>query len=798
VSKSIEQANVDQENSPESSQLEVPTSELVARIITYCVVVGSTLFLFIQLHPSLLFSSSTDVGGDNAAHVVANYYFVHDLFPHLQLSGWDPEWFGGFPLYVFYFPLPAVLTAILTPVVSFSVAFKLITVLGSVLLPTAGYLFGRLCGFARPVPALMSAATLAYLFNTSYTIDGGNLASTLAGEYSFSLSLVFALLFLGMLVYSLRTGKRRWVAPILFALTLLCHVVPALFATGAAVIILIFWPGRARAIRIIATVGVVGALLSAFWLLRFYVDLPYSSSMGYTKAGDVLSNLFPSSGELAVQILAFVGLAYAFVRGQRIVLALCTMALGSVLAFAYLPSGLVYNARWLPFWFLTTTLIAAYAIAELGASFFSSVGFRWLNSSLTPAIATLATISVIAAYLGILPLYATAAGSVSFVPTWVTWNYTGYQGKTGWSNFQSLIAMLDRATNQYGCGRLDYEYSANFNTPYGSTLVPMSFPMWTNGCVASSEGVYYESSTSNPFHFLDQSELSIVPSNPVVGLPVPYQPLNVADGIRHLALAGVQYFLANSVEVEQQANADPQLTKIAQVAADPSAVETSPGLSDPKPEWMLYLIHQAPLVRVLHYQPVVEANASKAVWLSATLHWYQTESDWPVVLTKSGPSSWKHAASGSLVTPKEAKAIPATQVSDVTTTNDSMTFKVSRIGVPVVVNIPYFPNWSVNGATGPYLGSPNMMVVVPTSHTVSLHYGTTTVDWVGRIATVIGLIALFGLRGNLAPDPYDPERTPKWVTAINTRKNRREDEQSPELDVDLEHGTNQENESIDS
>jgi hypothetical protein len=45
----------------------------------------------------------------------------------------------------------------------------------------------------------MAVATLPFLFNTSYTIEGGNITSTLAGEFSFSLALTTGLLFLGVL-----------------------------------------------------------------------------------------------------------------------------------------------------------------------------------------------------------------------------------------------------------------------------------------------------------------------------------------------------------------------------------------------------------------------------------------------------------------------------------------------------------------------------------------------------------------------------------------------------------------------
>ena len=31
-----------------------------------------------------------------------------DLLPQGRLTGWDPGWYDGFPLYTFYFPLPGV------------------------------------------------------------------------------------------------------------------------------------------------------------------------------------------------------------------------------------------------------------------------------------------------------------------------------------------------------------------------------------------------------------------------------------------------------------------------------------------------------------------------------------------------------------------------------------------------------------------------------------------------------------------------------------------------------------------
>jgi uncharacterized membrane protein len=76
---------------------------------------------------------------------------------------------------------------------------------------------------------------------------------------------------------------------------------------------------------------------------------------------------------------------------------------------------------------------------------------------------------------------------------------------------------------------------------------------------------------------------------------------------------------------------------------------------------------------------------------------------------------------------------------------------VSRVGVPVLVKISYFPRWHVTGATGPYRVSPNLMVVVPTSRDVSMVYASTPALGFGNIvsdvATLAGLVVLwFALR----------------------------------------------------
>ena len=97
------------------------------------------------------------------------------------------------------------------------------------------------------------------------------------------------------------------------------------------------------------------------------------------------------------------------------------------------------------------------------------------------------------------------------------------------------------------------------------------------------------------------------------------------------------------------------------------------------------------------------------------------------------------------------------------TTDATVSFDVGRLGSPVLVKVPYFPNWHASGALGPYPVSPNLMAVVPTAHHVVLTYGTTPADQIGKLASlggVVGLGMLMTLRPPVMSGPSAPEPVP--------------------------------------
>jgi len=183
--------------------------------------------------------------------------------------------------------LPDLWAAITSYVIPYNIAFKWATVLGSVTLPVAAYAGGRLLRLRPPVPAVLAVATLPFLFDYTWTIYGGNLFSTLAGEYAFSLSLSLALVFVGLFGRGIRDGRHRGWAAVVLALCIAAHILPAMFALAAGAL-LSFGQFRLRqgsridwvvAGWVTVGAGLVAVLLQIWELIK----LPfYPGSSGYS------------------------------------------------------------------------------------------------------------------------------------------------------------------------------------------------------------------------------------------------------------------------------------------------------------------------------------------------------------------------------------------------------------------------------------------------------------------------------------------------------------------------------------
>jgi hypothetical protein len=772
-----------------------PIDDLIAALVTFVVVATCVILTVWVLDPAHVLSDTTPAGGDMGAHVWGPAYLRDHLLTKGRLTGWTMDWYAGFPAYQFYMIVPSLIIAVLSWIVPYGVAFKLVAVSGCVTFPVSCWFFGRSARTPFPVPALLSVGGLLFLFDRSFSIYGGNIASTMAGEFAFSMSLSIGVAYLGVLARGFETGRHRAWAAVLLALTGLCHLLPLIFVLVCTVLYLIVRPGLGQA-RYVLTVAPVAGALTAFWTVPFYLRSGYMNDMGWERiTSDRYVNYLWSREKLDPQLVnspdlrwviafAAVGLMLSIAFRRRTGLFLALVAAMFALGFVLAPQGRLWNARLLPFYYLALYLLAAVGVAELGRLAASLLardvnrpvrGVVWL----TPAVAALAAVVMLLLSLDALPggtvdasgRFTWGIGSLrvtatdrSFIDSWATWNFEGYEGlsesasgreqyRKSYPEYHDVVQTMADIGRQRGCGRAMWEHEEAHDR-YGTPMALMLLPFWTDGCIGSMEGLYFEASATTPYHFLVQDETSWAPSNAQREMPYGAGPPTRADfdrGVHHLQMEGVRYYMAINAQTQALADGNESLTRRA--------------TSGP---WVVYEVADAPLVEGLANQPAVLTGqpTTGRPWQDVAVCWWVNRTDWDVVLTADGPAGWERVAR---TNEPEARATPSQKcqpagwgwfdeqrspavtpqekvtVTNVVTTDDTVSFDVDRPGVPVMVKVSYFPNWTATGAQGPYRAAPNFMVVVPEGRHVELHYGWTGVDLGGIALTLLGLVAVVGM-----------------------------------------------------
>jgi hypothetical protein len=606
----------------------------------------------------------------------------------------------------FYFPLVAAFQALVSFLIPYEIAFKLGTLLGIFFMPVGAHLMLKLMRFDFPIPIMGSIMVVGFLFMDSYTIYGGNIPSALAGEYSFSLSIGLCMVFLGLAYRSAtEQDSSPLLAAVILAAAVLSHLIPVM-VTLLVFPLVIFWGARARGISVVArrfavVLGVAFAL-TAFWSIPFLARLGYTANMGWVPV-EGLGVLFPR--EIWIYVAAAIcGALVAGARSDgRFLLLLAPAVLGAMLYFL-VPQGHVWNGRFIPFWYLGIYLCAAYMVGSIVPLLARQI---WRRRIQVASIALSATVFVA---LGGWVLWNKGE---TFIDFWIQHNYEGYERKPDYDVFRRIVSRLDRLPP----GRLMWEPSTDLGR-FGTPIAFMSFPYWTNQ--SSMEGIYFESSFTTPFHFMLAAEVAQNPSNPIGGLP--YNQLDMDLGTAHMRMFDVDYYLAHSTQARRAADESDGLTLIDEIE-----------------DFKLYGVDDAPgQVVVPEYEPMVLEGAD---WTDANVRWFKDLDNIGVPLVRDGPAEWGRVSEAEARLPRVplehgGESIPAR------ITDDEITFSTTAIGEPHWIKTSYFPNWKVEGAEGPYLASPSLMMVVPTQSRVTLRYQRTWAELLGLALTVMAITAL--------------------------------------------------------
>jgi hypothetical protein len=660
------------------------------------------LVLLDYFRPALLFLPTIAAGGDTPCHYPTFVWFKEHLLPQGRLSGWYPGAYLGQPLLLYYFPLPFLVMSALAPVFGDPVAFKLGTVLPVFLLPLLTYASFRLLGFRFPGPLLGAGAAAVFLFHEENPIWGGTLGSTLTGEFSYTYGLGLATLFLGVLYRLYTRGKGPIVPALLLGVVAFAHGYAVLWAGLSATYFLYGSRKPWRTLRFLVVVAVLAFATAGILLVPLLSDwgwtTPYNDPwITVTTLGLLPTFLWP------LFAIAVAGLVFTLVLGRRTggpdhrLLFLGHAALvGAALAAAGPALGVI-DVRFVPFAQFAACLLAG---ATLGLA---------LERTYAKDLLALGIVLV-----GL--MYGDARSQV--LRHWIDWNYTGLEAKELWPAFRRLADLL---RGGIGDPRVAVEYSP-VHERAGSIRMYETLPYFSGR--STLEGVYNQASLTTHSVYYLASELGATSPNPF--REIDYGRFDPDAAIDHLRLFAVSDVVALSPKLVNALEGRPGVTLVERIAP--------------------YSVFRLGDGRVSYVEPVrvVPVRSSPRGWRDKALRWFTRRPlpAAPLVFTDDArvgvpePDPWL---------PPPETPIGADVRTSETVEPESLTIRTDRPGHPLLVKIAWHPRWKAEGALGPYLVAPALMLVVPQQETIRLSYMREGSDRLGLLATMSALVVATAL-----------------------------------------------------
>ena len=700
------------------------------------VALGSLLLIFLRLE--LVFSDLLPTGGDMGAHIVPTKFFVTELFNNFKLSGWSQDWFAGYPVYYFYFPLPPIITSLLSFLFPFSISFKTMVLISQVLLVISIEMLMR--NNSKEFSFYGFGVGLLYLLTESFTIFGGNLASSLAGQYSFTYSIAFA----NFSIFYLLKSNHRYsteIASLLIGLSVLSHLIP--FMIYLPIFAYYFLKSDAK-----INIKISAFLFFLFIAMRFsislFLNLEFTTNMTYTPYTQ-LSDLVKSD-ILPFAIGAFI---YVISSGTRTTLKAVAgfelyLVVIAIFLFFYGPESALWNGRIVPFFNLgiiilffnllhldiknlTKKIQGKYPLIILILSINTYLMYlyysKWGNNYSTTTISVILIILFMflisinsKKFLIYTTLVSLTFGTLSYLPHWLNWNFSGYESKNNWSDITTLYEGLDALEP----GRIMWEPNSDLNK-YGTPMVLMTIPMFTDH--QSVEGLYFDSSITTPFHFLTVSGLAERPSNPVGGLT--YINGEFDKGFRLMEELGVDYFIAYTSSIKDKANGSENFnflfsnevfnvysinTKKVELVEDNLHIFESPDFYD-------------------RLKNAVLREGSEQSFFESAYKSFKDELNHKIIENYDESLAVRSESNADLL------------ISDLNIQNELITFKTNKPNQLHLIKVSYFPNWKIKNGYGPFRISPSFMAVVPKDEFVEIRFESSNVE---KALNLLSILTLFG------------------------------------------------------
>jgi len=664
--------------------------------------VAAAILIAATLGIEFLNSDNWPTGGDTASHILYAKLYAEDLLWSGQLIPWIPEVFAGLPFLSYYFPLPFMVIAALSKPLGFAAGFKWGAFLASMLLPGA-VLSATRCWlrFAWPAACFAALAALAFLLHEQNSIWGGNLLSTLAGEFAYSYGVFFAVLAMMAWSRAAHLGLGRgWVLPALLeAASGFSHGFPLLVA-GFSTLFLLLEAERQQ--RLAVFLLLLRGHLLAFCLLGGWLwpmlemhalTIPNDASFPLADWRDLLPAAFWPVAALgmlgmAALLLPEVRRAWGGLQAQAARYFAGAAGLAAVAFSAGDQLGLA-DIRFFPLVWLLGGMVCAW----LAGQALSAIRMRFVPGLITAAFAT--------AMLGWL------GAQVEVAPDWALWNHSGLDAKPQW---QVLTRLFPAMQGELWSPRLLFEHDPA-NNDIGSTRSLETLPLFLNHRPVL-EGLYMESALLGPAVYQLQSEVSAHPSSPLVRFPS--GALDPEFAARHMNALHADTLLLRSPQAKAAIEASGLFLKLA--AAPPFSLYRLRHFDSA----LLQVVTQP-----LHWLPITD-------WMEDSYTWFRTRSRFDAYQPVYGEA-----------VPVREGALPVDAGVRVKhLSRNEMVFETDAVAYPHLLKIAYHPRWQLVSRGSLRIAAPGFMLVIPEEKEIRLVYGHTLIGKLGMAASTAALLLL--------------------------------------------------------
>jgi hypothetical protein len=746
------------------------------------------IFIFIStfIDARLIFWDTILTGGDSVSWYQISAHLKDTFIPNARLYGWDMANFCGYPNFNFYFIPPFLLAVLISYIgLPLTISLKIVMVSGWYILPVSIYSGIRLMSCRFPAPTIGACATLLFLFNETYTMFGGNILSTLSGEFCYMFAFSLLPFFMGSMIKGFSNDRRIMLNGLMLGLIGLSHLF--VFIPAISVILYGFFTKKRTAYLI--QVCAIGFGVMAFWILPLIAWRNAYTVPVYMIWQNFVSLKFTLIASAMLLVILAPTIVFpvrqhsdlekqSLIQKIRIIFGvLCILIIIALLVYGVLENIAtdiqIFSMSKVFGWILLTGLTVwlafivflspmgkkachhfCCATTETGVllwmtgvcitMYFCAHFLQVPDIRFLPPILLIVIILIFSFYLGqylsglsfgiqimtiifiMVCVHATIVLKEKNVQNWYTDTFKGYEYTRGFAHFNQLVHYL-KTEDPLNAPRVGYEKSSRYG-PYGGDRVFESLYLFSGR--QTLEGIHYSSSLASKFMTFLQTEFS-----KEIKTPTPYilSQINPESLSIHMHLYNISQLILISPQVKKIFEKAPQFIHEKDIG-----------------QFSIYrLKHELPgYVSTLTDPPVLYTGND---WLNQFYdQWFKKPEKTDVFFV---PSRFvKHPDDRAIFQKKPSHVFVHPSLmkkKDHNKTNIQchlshfkIKFRTSAVGIPHLIRVSYFPNWKVTGAHGVYPVSPHFMLVIPRSEAVTLTYSRCIWEIIGWCLTGFTIFAI--------------------------------------------------------